>query len=216
MLVEKIMKKNVITLSSTATVLEALQLLQEHRIRHIPIIDKEKHVIGIVSDRDVRVASPSILDKQANQQVLKKEIREIMTTPVVTIHPLDFVEDIAKIFYEETFACLPVVREGKLVGIVTEKDMLYTLIQLTGTHMPSSHIELKVPHEPGNLASILAVFGKRKLNITSLLIYPDHEDSNYKIVVIRVQTIHPLPVVKDLQTNGFEVIWPKPLQGAEE
>ncbi len=72
MLVEKIMKKNVITLSSTATVLEALQLLQEHRIRHIPIIDKEKHVIGIVSDRDVRVASPSILDKQANQQVLKK------------------------------------------------------------------------------------------------------------------------------------------------
>lgn len=215
MLVEKIMKKNVYTLPPTATIREALQLINNKRIRHIPIIDETKQVIGIVSDRDVRDASPSILDDHAKQDVLNKPIKTIMSYPVVTIHPLDFVEDIAKIFYDEAFGCLPVVSEGELVGIVTEKDMLYTLIQLTGTHMQSSHIEIKVPHEPGKLAEIFSIFGRRKINIVSILIYPHQKEDDYKILVIRAQTIHPQPVVDDLKIAGYEIIWPQPLLGAE-
>lgn len=209
------METNIYTLHPTATIREALELLNTKHIRHIPIIDNEQQVVGIVSDRDVRDASPSVLDLNADQDVLKKPIRSIMSYPVITIHPLDFVEDIAKIFYDEAFGCLPVVSEGKLVGIVTEKDMLYTLIQLTGTHKQSSHIELKVPHQPGKLAQIFSIFSGRKINIVSLLIYPNQKSDEHKIVVIRAQTIHPQPVVDDLVSAGFEIIWPKPILGAE-
>ncbi|TQS75445.1 CBS domain-containing protein [Ornithinibacillus gellani] len=208
MLVEEIMKTDVITLPPTATIAEALQLLQEHRIRHIPIVDEEHQVIGIVSDRDVRDASPSIFEKNADNMELHREIQHIMSSPVITVHPLDFVEEIAKIFYDEEFAALPVIQNNKLVGIITEKDMLYTLIHLTGTHVQSSHIEVKVPDQPGILPEVATIFGIRKVNIVSLLVYPYRNDPTYKILVFRVQTINPGPIIDDLRNAGYELMWP--------
>lgn len=211
MLVEDIMKQEVTTLSPDAPIADALKLLNEHHIRHIPIVDKEARVIGIVSDRDVRDASPSIFEKSSDPKELKHEIQTIMTQPVTTVHPLDFVEEIASIFYEEEFACVPVVRDEKLVGIVTEKDMLYTLIQLTGTNVQSSQIEVKVPHQAGILLEVAHIFGERKVNITSVLVYPYRDNPNFKILVFRIQTMNPLPVVHDLKKVGYEVLWPQPM-----
>lgn len=213
MLVEEIMNKDVISMQPNATIAEALQLLQVNRIRHIPIINGDVQVIGIVSDRDVRDASPSIFDKQSKGNVLQNEIQSIMSHPVVTVHPLDFVEEVAGIFYDEEFACVPVVQDNKLVGMVTEKDMLYTLIHLTGTNVQSSHIEVKVPHKPGILPEVASVFGKRKTNITSVLVYPYKNDPNYKILVFRIQTMNPMPVIDDLRKAGYELLWPNNIVG---
>ncbi len=98
MLVEEIMKTNVLTLPPTATIADALKLLRENHIRHIPIVRESNQVIGIVSDRDVRDASPSIFDDGSNQYQLNNEIQSIMSQPVLTVHPLDFVEEVARIF----------------------------------------------------------------------------------------------------------------------
>ncbi|WP_053218884.1 acetoin utilization AcuB family protein [Virgibacillus senegalensis] len=208
MLVEQIMKTEVITLAPESTISEALNILNEHPIRHIPIINKERQVIGIVSDRDVRDASPSIFQQVKTAEELNNQIQTIMSSPVVTVHPLDFVEEIAAIFYEQEFACVPVVRENKLVGIVTEKDMLYTLIQLTGTNVQSSQIEVKVPDRAGILPEVANIFGKRKVNISSVLIYPYKNDPNYKILVFRFQTMNPLPIKADLKAAGYQVLGP--------
>ncbi|MCT2535005.1 acetoin utilization AcuB family protein [Aquibacillus koreensis] len=216
MLVQEIMKTKVITLPPDAQIVRALQLLNEHHIRHIPIVDANNAVIGIVSDRDVRDASPSIFNENVDADELKNPIRTIMSHPVVTIHPLDFVEEIAAIFYEEEFACLPVVSEDKLVGIVTEKDMLHTLIQLTGTHVQSSQIEIKVPDVIGILAKVTAIFGKRKVKITSVLIYPYKDDPKYKILVFRIQTMNPLPTIQDLRAENYEVLWPNVMEHNNE
>src|SRR5699024_10299719 len=230
MLVEQIMKTEVVTLPPTATIAEALQLLQKHRSRHIPIVNKNNNVIGIVSDRDVRDASPSILETESEKLELQYEINTIMNKQDVTIHknlelqykintimsqsvvtiqPLDFVEEIAKIFYDKEFASLPVVQNNQLVGMVTEKDMLHTLIQLTGTHVQSSHLEIKVPHRSGILPEVTAIFGRRKVNIVSVLIYPYDDDPQYKVLVFRIQTINPTPVIEDLKKAGFELLWPQ-------
>lgn len=213
MLVEDIMNPDVITLSPKATIAEALTLLHEHRIRHIPIVDGDMYVIGIVSDRDVRDASPSIFHDSSEKKELENEIQTIMSHPVVTVHPLDFVEEVAGIFYDEEFACVPVVQNNKLVGMVTEKDMLYTLIHVTGTNVQSSHIEVKVPHKPGILPEVASVFGKRKTNITSVLVYPYKNDPNYKVLVFRVQTMNPMPIIKDLRAAGYELMWPNNIMG---
>src|SRR5690606_3434067 len=136
--VEKIMNRNVISLSPSDPIEKAYQLLVKHKIRHIPIVDEDHFVIGIVSDRDIRDASPSIFTNNPDMDVLNKEISSIMSSPVITAHPLDFVEEVARIFYDREIACLPVVSNEKLVGVITEKDLLYTLIQLTGTHVQGS------------------------------------------------------------------------------
>lgn len=218
MLVEEIMKTEVIALPPTATIKQALSLLNKHKIRHIPIINEHHQVIGIVSDRDVRDASPSIFETDdSNPAELEHQIQTIMSHPVVTIHPLDFVEEIAKIFYDKEIACLPVVREkNRLVGIVTEKDMLYTMIQLTGTHVQSSHIEIKVPDRPGILPEVTAIFGKRRTNIVSVLVYPYKGDADYKVLVIRIQTMNPLPVIQDLREAGYELLYPNNTVGLNQ
>lgn len=208
MLVEEIMKTEVITLPPDASIAEAFQLLQKHRIRHIPIVNQAFNVVGIVSDRDVRDASPSIFYRDADKSELENDIQSIMSHPVVTIHPLDFVEEIARIFYDEEFAALPVVKDNILVGMITEKDMLYTLIQLTGTNVQSSHIEVKVPHRPGILPEVTSIIGKRKVNIISVLVYPFKDDLKFKILVFRIQTMNPMPVIQDLRDANYELMWP--------
>ncbi len=206
--VEKIMNQNVITLGPSDSIEKAHQLLVNHKIRHIPIVNEDYCVIGIVSDRDIRDASPSILTNGPEKEVLGKEISTIMSSPVITAHPLDFVEEVARIFYDREIACLPVVSNEKLVGVITEKDLLYTLIQLTGTHVQGSHIEVKVPHRPGILPEVASVFGNRGVNISSVLVYPFNNDPDYKILVFRVQTMNPLPIIRDLRDAGYELMWP--------
>lgn len=208
MLVESIMNTDVITLPPTATIEEALCLLKENKIRHIPIVEKDTRVIGIVSDRDVRDAMPSSFLKDADRKELQNEIQTIMTQPVITVHPLDFVEEIARIFYEKEFACVPVVKNEQLVGMVTEKHMLHTFIQLTGTHVQSSQIEVKVPHRPGVLPEVAQIIGDHNVNIVSILIYPYGDDPEYKVLVFRVQTMNPMPIIRGIREAGFKLLWP--------
>ncbi|WP_347862553.1 acetoin utilization AcuB family protein [Salimicrobium sp. PL1-032A] len=209
MIIEEMMKKDIHTLTEEDTIEEALKILNAHHIRHIPIVDKEYKVIGIVSDRDVRDASPSVFEQDSGLTQLSNKLGSIMTSPVITVHPLDFVEEVATIFYEHEIACVPVTSNEKLVGIITEKDLLYTLIQLTGTHVQSSQIEVKVANRPGMLPGVVDIVGKRKVNISSILIYPYKPDNHYKVIVFRVQTMNPNPILDELRAADYEVLWRK-------
>lgn len=209
MLVEEMMTTEVHTLTTEDTIEDALKTLNTYQIRHIPIVDEDMYVVGIVSDRDVRDASPSVFERDSDLSELSNNLGSIMTTEVITVHPLGFIEEVANIFYDNEIACVPVTRNNKLVGIITEKDLLYTLIQLTGTNVQSSQIEVKVPNRPGMLPGVVNIVGKRKLNLTSILVYPYKPDSNYKVVVFRVQTMNPYPMIEDLRNSEYEVLWPK-------
>lgn len=209
MIVEEIMKTKIITLSPEQSIYEANKLMLQHKVRHLPVIDESNHLIGIVSDRDIRDAAPSILSNETEQNnVLNNPIKTIMSTNLITGHPLDFVEEIGSIFYEHPISCLPIIQDDKLVGIITETDLLHTLVELTGAHQPGSQLEIKAPNRAGVLNGITTVFRDHKANILSVLLYPDKTDNRFKIVVIRVQTINPTRLIIDLKQAGYEVLWP--------
>lgn len=111
MIVEKIMKKEIITLTETDTIQTALLLIQEKRIRHIPIVNHEHHLVGLISDRDIRDASPSIFRTEDFKEDMQKPLHTIMKTNIITGHPLDFVEEIGAIFCEYNISCLPIIHE---------------------------------------------------------------------------------------------------------
>jgi len=208
MIIEQIMEKNVLSLTPEDSISTALNILKQNKIRHIPITTKNRILVGIVSDRDIRDAMPSsLLSEPYESSIFQKQLKDIMKTEVITVHPLDFVEEAAAIFYEKKIGCLPVIKHGKLVGIITESDVLYTFVQLTGVHQPSSRIEVRVPNKAGMLSEVSAIFHKKSVNISSVLVYPD-KDEQYKILVYRVQTMNPMGVVKELQENGYTVLWP--------
>ncbi|WP_075982616.1 acetoin utilization AcuB family protein [Bacillus massilinigeriensis] len=208
MIVEEIMQTNLATLSPKSTIKDALQLMRERSIRHFPVVDTDNHIVGIVTDTDLRDATPSIFHSEEHKEDLNRPIEEIMKTNLITGHPLDFVEEIAAVFYENRISCVPIINDKQLVGIVTEADLLHTLIELTGANQPGSQIEIKVPHKTGVLCDIFSVFNKKKANVLSVLVYPDKHDVNHKIIVIRVQTMNPVSLIEELKKAGHHVLWP--------
>lgn len=209
MIVEEIMSKDVFSLTEDATIKEAIDALNSRKIRHIPIVNDKYEVIGIVSDRDIRDAKPSILfNSDENFDGFSKPVSTIMNRNVVTAHPLDFVEDISSLLYEHNIGCLPICEDDRLVGIVTETDILHTLVQLMGAHQPSSQIEIRVENITGKLADIATLIKERNIGIVSVLVYPC-KDINYKILVFRLQTMDPRALIEDIKNEGYEVLWPK-------
>jgi acetoin utilization protein AcuB len=208
MIVEEVMIKNVISLQPTNTIEEAIDVMKIKKIRHLPIVDKDQHLIGLVNAARLQAATPSVFHIGEHLEDLQKPLETIMRTDVVYGHPLDFVEEVAGLFYEHRISCLPIIKDKKLVGIITETDLLRTMVELTGAHQPGSQIEIRVPNITGQLCEITALFNKRKANILSILIYPDKKDDRFKILVIRVQMINPTGLIDDLKNAGHYVLWP--------
>ncbi|MED1741531.1 acetoin utilization AcuB family protein [Bacillus swezeyi] len=207
MIVEKIMKRDVVTLSRTDTIEEAMKRMRTFHIKHLPVINERGTVVGVVTDRDVKTASPSIFAHNSSDKDLQRPVELIMSKEVVTGHPLDFAEEISAVFFEHDIGCLPIVKNGKLVGIVTKSDLLHTFVQLTGAHFPGSQIEIKTEDITQGLADISPIFSKRQIGILSVLVYPGEEEHS-KILVFRVQTMNPASIIKDVKTKGYQVLWP--------
>lgn len=207
MRIEEIMRKRIVTVTTETTIGEALSLLRGNRIRHLPVINGEQ-LVGIISDRDLRDALPSSLCKHDDDSdVLQKTVKEIMQKEVITAHPLDFIEDAAKTVYDYKVGSLPVVEGPKLVGIITESDILNSLVELFGVDKPSSHIEVEVDDLVGMLAEVSQIFREAHVNVTSVIVSPSRFP-NKKNLVFRVQTIDPRHITEKLHDRGFKVISP--------
>lgn len=208
MIIEEIMKTNVSSLSPIDTISDAIHLMDAKKIRHIPIVNSENQLVGLITASRIRNATPSIFHADEHLEDLQKPLELIMRKDIVTGHPLDFVEEVAGLFYEYHISCLPIIKDQKLVGIITETDLLRTMVELTGAHQPGSQIEVKVPNKSGILYEIAGIIRNRKANILSVLVYPDKTDDRYKILVIRIQMMNPSGLVEDIKQAGFQVLWP--------
>ena len=144
MIVEEIMNTDLHTLSPKNTVRDAVLLMRDKKIRHLPIINEEREVVGIVTEHDIKNALPSSLRESPTSSIYNELISNIMTKNPIVGHPLDFVEELALTFYDLKISCVPIVSSGQLVGIVTTTDLLYTFIELTNAHKPSSKVDIRM------------------------------------------------------------------------
>ncbi|OEH86965.1 acetoin utilization protein AcuB [Desulfuribacillus stibiiarsenatis] len=207
MLIEEIMKKNVVTASPEDSLATALRISKENRIRHLPVVENQV-LVGMISDRDLRDVCPSRLVNEDQDDLLQRtKLKDIMITNVITAHPLDFVEDAASVIYEFRIGCLPVIQKGKLVGIVTETDILHTLVELMGVNQPSSHIEVDVTDKPGMLAEVALIFKNLNINVTSVYLKPSKK-TGQKTLVFRVQTMDPRRICTAIEKAGYTVKGP--------
>ena len=208
MIAEQIMHKNLYTLLPTNTVRDAINLMHDNKIRHIPIINEKRELLGVVSDHDIKEALPSSLSNEDKSFVYNAPISQIMATDPLSAHPLDFLEEIALTLYETRKSCMPIVTNNKLVGIVTTTDLLYTYMELTGTTTPGSKIDIRVKNRPGLLYEITDIFKEHHVNVISVLVYADKNDNHYSIVSVRVRILNPTQLIESLRQQGFDVLWP--------
>jgi len=121
------MSPNVVTLEAGSTLDIADDIMTLKRIRHLPVLDNEA-LVGLVTQRDLfRAGLSSILEfrKHATKEWLGQiHVREVMVQDLVTISPDSPVEDAVALMIDHKIGCLPVVSEGKLVGLLSETDCL--------------------------------------------------------------------------------------------
>ncbi len=122
------------TLRETDTINDARQIMTEKHIRHIPIIDSENHVLGVVTQRDVLAATEPVLSSsiRSDSVAAQPDIRlsEIMIRNVSVIHQSDSLREAALYLQAHKYGCLPVVSDDRLVGIVTDSDFIAIAINL--------------------------------------------------------------------------------------
>lgn len=208
MLVERIMTSPVRTLNPENTIEEALNMMSRFSFRHIPIVDDDEKLVGIVSDRDIKMTLPSVLSDEDPGMNLEQPLSRIMRTNVTYCHPLDFVEEIALDFYHFAIGAIPVLREGEIVGIVTQKDMLNTFLEMTGIKEPGSIIEIDIEDRTGVIYEIGKVFKDLNIRIISVSVYKNKETKGNKIIVLRIQAMNPKFAIQRLQEQGFNVLTP--------
>ena len=197
------MTREVITVGPEAGVNEAWGLCREKNIRHIPVVEGGR-LIGIVSDRDLRDVSPP-RDSQDQENTLGYvRVRDIMSTNVVTAHPLDTIDHAARVIYENRFNCLPVCDGGEVAGIITSSDLVRTLVELVGAQGVGSWIEIEVPNEPGQLAEVTSVIKDRHVRIASVFLAPASREA-YRTIVLRLETTDPSGIARSLEDAGYSV-----------
>ena len=205
LLVRDWMTGKLVTLSPEASVAEALTLCRERRIRHIPILE-EGRLVGIVSDRDLRDASPALGDAERASALQEIRVGDVMTREVSTADPQDSIENVAQEMYELKIGSLPVVAEEELLGIVTSSDVMRALVTLAGLPEPGCRIEVRAPNRAGILAEVAGKIQDLGVDIFSVLSDPDRRSGN-RTMVFQLVTTDPSSVMQGLKMAGYEVSW---------
>ncbi len=202
MIIKEIMKSTLTSISPDTKLNDAYSIMLKGNIRHLPVVENEK-LVGIVTDRDLRLSTSRLAKHPFEPEAA---VKNIMSHPVKTTHPSDPIESAAELMRELRIGCLPVVEEMQLVGIVTITDMLDALLLLTGVHRPSGRLDVRLSNRSGELARLASLLAERKVNIHSILTYP--EKDNTIRLVLRVGTIEMKILAEAICNAGFEVIWP--------
>lgn len=212
MLVRDCMKGEVITVSPDDTLSTALVLTRKHRVRHLPVLLVNGVLTGIVSDRDIRLAMPSPLttpDAERADYLERTAIGAVMTRRVISVGPDETVEDAARLLFQHRIGSLPVVgADGRLIGILTETDVVHTFVRLLGAAEPSSRVEVVLPDRVGELGRALTLIGEEAgTNIVSAVV-PSFGRTEQKIAILRLATIDPRDAIAALEGAGYTVGWP--------
>jgi acetoin utilization protein AcuB len=210
MLVRDRMSRDPVTVTPDDTLARALQLTRAHRVRHLPVVGRDHRLAGILSDRDIRLAMPSPLtveDAERADFLERTPIAAVMTREVVSISPIEPIEEAARLMFGNRIGALPVVVDGRLVGLVTDTDILYAFVQVLGGMGPSSRIEVELTDRPGELARAIEAIGTLGINIVSLVVSSSDEE-HQKRAVIHLATINPGSVLELLAARGVKAAWP--------
>ncbi len=195
MLIKHWMTKEVITATPETSVVKANKLMKDHNIRRLPVVDDEMHVVGIVSDRDIKDATPSQATTLDMREVLyllsELKLKSIMTVDPVCVSPNDSVEKIAMIMEEKGYGGFPVTENDKIVGVISDHDVFKVLISLTGARQDGILLAFELPDAVGALRPVLETIAEFKGNILSILSDNEHFEENRQVFIrIRPMASH--------------------------
>ena len=190
MFVSDWMTKKVFSVEPDGYLSDALSLMKEKSVKHVPVV-KGGRLKGIISDRDIKEYSPSkatSLDIYELHYILAKtKIQEIMTTKVATTTSDTPVEEAAMTLMDLGIGCLPVVDNGNLVGIISDKDIYRALVDITGVRHGGNRICVTIDDRAGSIKEVADIVRKHDFQLQGILTSYERVKEGFRKVVIRTK-----------------------------
>jgi len=168
-------------------VTEAQALMREKSFRHLPIIDDEGKLVGLVTQRSLLQALPSDVSNfsrfEINYVLAKIKVSHVMVKEVLTTKEDTAVEEAARIMADQRVGCLPVMREGQLVGIITDNDLFTIMVDLLGARRSGVRLTVLQPDRAGEIARLSTAIAQEGGYLSVCVTYPAAEPGNWASVV---------------------------------
>ncbi len=188
---------------------EGLQMMKEKKIRRLPIVAKSGRLTGIVVQKDLFSASPSTATSlsvfEVHYLLSKLKMKDVMTRRVVTVGDDCPLEEAARIMVDYKIGCLPITKDGKLLGIITETDIFKTFVEILGGREKGLRLTLDVTERKGELAAIAGEIANHNGNIISVATFSGRNASD-RIITIKLTGAPKEPLLKDLESHGVKVL----------
>jgi acetoin utilization protein AcuB len=208
-LVKNRMSGHPITITEDFHIDEALKVMRDNKVRRLPVVDKDGRLVGIVSEMDLLYASPSPATSLSVYEIhylmARITVQDVMTKEVISIEENTPLEEAARIMVDNKIGGLPVVRDGKPVGIITETDLFKIFLELLGAREKGVRLTLQVPNKKGVLASITSQIAQMGGDIISLGTFLG-EDPTEGLLTVKVAEIPQDQLVKALETPERKLV----------
>ncbi|MEE8480469.1 MAG: CBS and ACT domain-containing protein [Desulfobacterales bacterium] len=213
MFVGKSMTKKVISIDKEVGLFKAHEKMVQNNIRHLPVVEDDNTLIGIVTDRDIRSGLPYELFKKDDFEKEKEifsdlKVKDIMSKDPFTISPLHTIQDALLLIQEKRVGAFPVVDEqGKLKGILSVRDLLRTFTNVLGIGEPGTLLCLLVEEKIGQLKKIVDAITEEKISCGSILVARYWEEGK-RAVFPYLLTQNVAPVKRKLEKMGYKLLDP--------
>jgi acetoin utilization protein AcuB len=210
MLVRERMSVNPITVHPNIPFQDALRLMQEHRIRRLPVVDNTGKLVGVVSERDLLYASPSPATSlsvwELNYLLSKLEIGELMQKEVYTTTPDTPIEDAARLMIDRKIGGLPVIDQYyHVVGVITETDIFKSFVEMVSGGRKGLRLTVRMAEKRGALAELISALSNLGGDIISVSSFYDR-DPGERELVIKVRHLRKEQVSPTLHALGDQLI----------
>lgn len=206
MYVRQFMTSQVFTVTPEQSIADTMTLMREKKINRMPVLEKGK-LVGFVTDGDLREVSPSPATTlsifELNYLIAKTPIREIAMKKVLTCLPDTRIEDAALLMREHDIGGLPVVEDGKVVGIITESDIMDAFLDVMGFRSPGQRVVIETKDKSGVMLDLAVTIKEFDVDIASFAVY-HLRDHNLQIL-IRLQGERVDEVIASLKEKGYQI-----------
>lgn len=213
MFVSKSMTGKVVTTTPQTRILDAQKTMVDKQIRHLPVVEEDDRLVGIITDRDIRSTLPLSFIQQAlppeeRERLAALTVGEIMTRKLITVSPTDTIQDALLIIQQHKVGALPVVdRNQRLRGIISVRDLLRAFINVLGIGQPGTLVGILVEEKIGQLKRIVDAITEENISIGSVLVARYWEEGK-RAVFPYLLTNNVARVKKKLASMGFTLMDP--------
>lgn len=196
MRVSEIMSPQPITITPEKRVGQALKLMQQHNIRHLPVV-KNDHMVGWITSRDLReVLLASMLEKIT--------VADVMVKNPLTVSPDTGVEEAARLVQEHKIGGMPVLDGDRLVGVVTMLDVISAFLSMLGMLRRSSRLDLLLEDRPEALEAATSLVKEAGGEIINVALGP--AQNGKRTYTLRLAKCDLQPILDSLKQQGYEVV----------